>query len=76
MLTRLSAYRSCVPVIVDLLKVEQQLDVHLAQGERFGGKAVWEDTAEKREASLQERKAKMILLARQYDKFLSTLDPN
>lgn len=31
-----------------------------------GGKAVWEDSAEKREASLKERKAKMILAARQY----------
>ncbi|KAI0314428.1 hypothetical protein OF83DRAFT_452090 [Amylostereum chailletii] len=30
-----------------------------------GGKAVWEDTAEKREASLRERKAQMILAARQ-----------
>jgi len=31
-----------------------------------GGRAVWEDTAEKREASLRERKARMILAARQY----------
>ncbi|KAJ6504203.1 hypothetical protein C8R47DRAFT_1174784 [Mycena vitilis] len=30
-----------------------------------GGKAVWEDSAEKREASLKERKAQMILAARQ-----------
>ncbi|KAI6044547.1 hypothetical protein EDC04DRAFT_2865794 [Pisolithus marmoratus] len=30
-----------------------------------GGKARWEDTAEKREASLRERKAQMILAARQ-----------
>ncbi|TFY80866.1 hypothetical protein EWM64_g3148 [Hericium alpestre] len=30
-----------------------------------GGRAAWEDTAEKREASLRERKAKMILAARQ-----------
>lgn len=30
-----------------------------------GGCAVWEDTAEKREASLRERKAQMILAARQ-----------
>ncbi|KAF9451554.1 hypothetical protein P691DRAFT_807411 [Macrolepiota fuliginosa MF-IS2] len=33
--------------------------------EEVGGKAVWEDTAEKREESLRERKAKMILAARQ-----------
>jgi coupling of ubiquitin conjugation to ER degradation protein 1 len=31
-----------------------------------GGRAVWEDTAAKREASLRERKAQMILAARQY----------
>ncbi|KAL0581464.1 hypothetical protein V5O48_000618 [Marasmius crinis-equi] len=30
-----------------------------------GGKSVWEDTPEKREANLRERKAKMILAARQ-----------
>ncbi|KIK96617.1 hypothetical protein PAXRUDRAFT_825762 [Paxillus rubicundulus Ve08.2h10] len=30
-----------------------------------GGKATWEDTPEKREASLRERKAQMILAARQ-----------
>ncbi|KAF8919296.1 hypothetical protein CPB85DRAFT_1373494 [Mucidula mucida] len=30
-----------------------------------GGKAIWEDSAAKREASLRERKAKMILAARQ-----------
>jgi hypothetical protein len=29
-----------------------------------GGKAVWEDTLEKREASLAERKAQMILVRR------------
>ncbi|KAI0797091.1 hypothetical protein C8Q75DRAFT_743387 [Abortiporus biennis] len=33
--------------------------------EEAGGKAVWEDTPEKREASLRERKAKMILAARE-----------
>jgi len=30
-----------------------------------GGKAVWEDSSEKREASLRERKAQMILAARE-----------
>lgn len=29
-----------------------------------GGKAKWEDSAEKREASLRERKAQMVLAAR------------
>ncbi|KAF8634761.1 hypothetical protein AX15_000724 [Amanita polypyramis BW_CC] len=33
--------------------------------DRVGGKAVWEDSREKREASLRERKAQMILAARQ-----------
>lgn len=33
--------------------------------EQIGGKAVWEDSSEKREASLKERKAQMILAARQ-----------
>ncbi|KAF8628841.1 hypothetical protein AX17_005901 [Amanita inopinata Kibby_2008] len=33
--------------------------------ESVGGKAAWEDSAEKREASLKERKAQMILAARQ-----------
>jgi coupling of ubiquitin conjugation to ER degradation protein 1 len=32
---------------------------------QIGGKAVWEDSAEKREASLRERKAQLILAARQ-----------
>ena len=36
-----------------------------APPEAAGGKAVWEDTAEKREASLRERKAQMILAARE-----------
>jgi hypothetical protein len=31
----------------------------------IGGKAQWEESAEKREASLKERKAQMILAARQ-----------
>ncbi|KIK01197.1 hypothetical protein K443DRAFT_678661 [Laccaria amethystina LaAM-08-1] len=33
--------------------------------DRVGGKAVWEDSPDKREASLRERKAQMILAARQ-----------
>jgi hypothetical protein len=38
----------------------------LTSEHEFGGKAQWEESAEKREASLRERKAKMILAARQY----------
>ena len=41
-------------------------DVAPSPGQDAGGRAVWEDTAEKREASLRERKARMILAARQY----------
>lgn len=37
-----------------------------SQQQDAGGRAVWEETAEKREASLRERKAQMILAARQY----------
>ncbi|KAJ7750476.1 hypothetical protein DFH07DRAFT_827935 [Mycena maculata] len=37
----------------------------LISEEEVGGKAVWEDSSEKREASLKERKAQMILAARQ-----------
>lgn len=33
--------------------------------DKVGGKAVWEDSSDKREASLKERKAQMILAARQ-----------
>ncbi|EPQ51612.1 hypothetical protein GLOTRDRAFT_112427 [Gloeophyllum trabeum ATCC 11539] len=43
-------------------KVQQPVQISEAE---VAGKAVWEDTPEKREASLQERKAKMILAARQ-----------
>ncbi|KAI0828538.1 hypothetical protein BC628DRAFT_1316198 [Trametes gibbosa] len=36
-----------------------------AAPEEAGGKSVWEDSAEKREAALRERKARMILAARE-----------
>jgi coupling of ubiquitin conjugation to ER degradation protein 1 len=42
------------------------VDVVPSSQQDAGGRAVWEDTAEKREASLRERKAQMILAARQY----------
>jgi coupling of ubiquitin conjugation to ER degradation protein 1 len=41
-------------------------DVARSPEQDAGGRAMWEDTAEKREASLRERKARMILAARQY----------
>jgi len=40
-------------------------DVAPSPEQDAGGRAMWEDTAEKREASLRERKARMILAARQ-----------
>jgi len=48
------------------LQTRLSSDEPVGASEEAGGKAVWEDTAEKREASLRERKAKMILAARQY----------
>jgi coupling of ubiquitin conjugation to ER degradation protein 1 len=36
-----------------------------SDAEKAGGRATWEDTPEKREASLRERKAQMVLAARQ-----------
>lgn len=45
-------------------KQEQAKKVAL-ELEEAGGKAAWEDTAEKRERSLRERKERMILAARQ-----------
>ncbi|KAI0292588.1 hypothetical protein BC826DRAFT_1018817 [Russula brevipes] len=41
------------------------VDVIPSPDQDAGGRAVWEETAEKREASLRERKAQMILAARQ-----------
>jgi len=41
------------------------VDAVSSQERDAGGRAVWEDTTEKREASLRERKAQMILAARQ-----------
>lgn len=41
--------------------------------EMAGGKAKWEESAEKREASLRERKAQMILAARESVVFLFSL---
>ncbi|EIM83974.1 uncharacterized protein STEHIDRAFT_148705 [Stereum hirsutum FP-91666 SS1] len=48
----------------ELEKQEQARKVAL-ELEEAGGKAAWEDTAEKRERSLRERKERMILAARQ-----------
>jgi len=41
------------------------VDAISSQEQDAGGRAVWEDTTERREASLRERKAQMILAARQ-----------
>lgn len=47
-------------------RVSQQEDVAIDTPEQAGGKAAWEATPERREASLKERKAQMILAARKY----------
>ncbi|KZT70699.1 hypothetical protein DAEQUDRAFT_744662 [Daedalea quercina L-15889] len=48
----------------DRVALSSGVEVHTP--EEAAGRAVWEDSAEKREASLRERKAQMILAARQY----------
>ncbi|EGN94386.1 hypothetical protein SERLA73DRAFT_77790 [Serpula lacrymans var. lacrymans S7.3] len=52
--------------LISRYRLQARLDTapELSENE-VGGKAKWEDTAEKREASLRERKAQMILAARQ-----------
>jgi coupling of ubiquitin conjugation to ER degradation protein 1 len=55
------------PNLISRYRLETRLSDDSAVGdkpEEAGGKAAWEATAEKREASLQERKAKMVLAAR------------
>lgn len=46
-------------------RISGDTEVATTNDAEMGGKAHWEDTAEKREASLRERKAQMILAARQ-----------
>lgn len=48
----------------------------LPPSEQEDGRALWEDTAEKREASLRERKAQMILAARQCVQYLISYAAN
>lgn len=52
--------------LISRYKLEERVkkDETIAE-EQVGGKAAWEDSTEKREASLKERKAQMILAARQ-----------
>ncbi|VDC03802.1 unnamed protein product [Peniophora sp. CBMAI 1063] len=45
--------------------LQDKLDTAVSATIDAGGKAAWEDTAEKREASLRQRKQQMILAARQ-----------
>ncbi|KAG9311386.1 hypothetical protein JVU11DRAFT_8495 [Chiua virens] len=54
------------PSLIERYRLEHTLvdDQDLSQADA-GGKAKWEDTPEKREASLRERKAQMVLAARQ-----------
>jgi len=51
--------------LITKFKLEDRLNSSPVPEELIGGKAAWEDTPEKREASLRERKAQMILAARQ-----------
>ncbi|KAJ7363819.1 hypothetical protein DFH08DRAFT_259823 [Mycena albidolilacea] len=53
--------------LIDRYNLQQRVaqPALLMEEDQIGGKAVWEDSAEKREASLKERKAQMILAARQ-----------
>ncbi|EPS97136.1 hypothetical protein FOMPIDRAFT_110680 [Fomitopsis schrenkii] len=46
-------------------RVTSSSGVEVRTPEEVAGRAVWEDSAEKREASLRERKAQMVLAARQ-----------
>ncbi|KAF5366220.1 hypothetical protein D9758_005706 [Tetrapyrgos nigripes] len=65
-----SASSAVQPKTKETLISRYHLEERLVQSEKIeesevGGKAAWEDTPEKREASLKERKTKMILAARQ-----------
>ncbi|KDQ51903.1 hypothetical protein JAAARDRAFT_139515 [Jaapia argillacea MUCL 33604] len=65
--------------LISKYKLETRLDdpsIPSAQEIEQGGKAVWEDTPEKREASLRERKAQMILAARRYVGLIVTRTPS
>jgi len=54
------------PSLISRFNLEPRLsdETSYVEPEEAGGKAVWETTAEKREASLQQRKTEMILAAR------------
>ncbi|KAJ7254648.1 hypothetical protein B0H12DRAFT_1114618 [Mycena haematopus] len=53
--------------LIDRYNLQQRIaqPSPLIEEDQSGGKAVWEDSPEKREASLKERKAQMVLAARQ-----------
>ncbi|KAF7324795.1 CUE domain-containing protein [Mycena kentingensis (nom. inval.)] len=53
------------PTLIERYNLQERVKQGEAVDADVGGKAVWEDTAAKREASLKERKAQMILAARQ-----------
>lgn len=54
------------PSLIERYNLEQRVQTgEVVAEETVGGKAHWEDSPEKREASLKERKAQMILAARQ-----------
>ncbi|KAL4080081.1 hypothetical protein V8B97DRAFT_1914194 [Scleroderma yunnanense] len=51
--------------LIERYHLHERVTASPAETMEAGGKAKWEDTPEKREASLRERKAQMILAARQ-----------
>ncbi|KAF7313814.1 CUE domain-containing protein [Mycena chlorophos] len=54
------------PTLIERYNLQERVEEKETFSEAdVGGKALWEDTAAKREASLKERKAQMILAARQ-----------
>jgi hypothetical protein len=53
------------PSLIERYQLAQKVDASDQAPADVGGKAKWEDTPDKREASLRERKAQMVLAARQ-----------
>ncbi|KAJ7621180.1 hypothetical protein FB45DRAFT_928602 [Roridomyces roridus] len=62
-----TAVKAPTQSLIDRYNLQERVvqQAPLPPDEEIGGKAAWEDSADKREASLKERKAQMILAARQ-----------
>lgn len=66
-----SSTSKSAPSLISRYQLEERAKKAREEGiintpEEAGGKAAWEATPEKREASLRERKAQMVLAARKY----------